>query len=86
MNKPSQTKFSSAIQWLTRLVRHYMVAGKRGTFVCARGLTHHCVIRGIIYDSPFHAHLGYRIDYVVSDTGAEVKDAEISTESFKFNY
>lgn len=78
---------TSAAVWrcFHRLVRHWQVAGKRGSFVCVRGLAHDCVIRGIIYNSPFHAELAYRIDYTIADTGREVINAEISTESFMPN-
>ena len=47
-----------------------------------RGVTHQCTIRGVIYDSPFHAELAYRIDYTVADTGQRVTNAEIPTDSF----
>jgi hypothetical protein len=68
-----------------RFVRHFQVVGKRGTFVCARGLTNKCVITGIIYDSPFHKELAYRINYMPADSDRWVDGAEISTDIFMPN-
>ena len=82
MNRLSKTKVGAAWRWLARLVRHFQVVGKRGTFVCARGLTNQCVITGIIYDSPFHRELAYRINYMPADSDLWVDGAEIPTDIF----
>ena len=81
--KPFYSRWASrGAHYLHRLVRHIRVAGKQGSFVCSQGMTHQCTIRGIIYDSPFHRDLAYRIDYTRSDTGALIRNAEIPTDIF----
>lgn len=82
-NMRSNLRTWTGWNWIVRTVRHFQVSGKRGTFICARGLTNQCIIRGIIYDSPFDTELAYRIDYMPPDSDMWVDNAEIPIDSFK---